>query len=103
VGAVLLVGLTMVFLIFLILYGVFNLMGYLLTRKPASKTVVTGPTIKILEDEESVAAIAAVLSVIMESKFVVKSVRRVVDDRFVIWRKTGWRGVRRWRAGSKWS
>ncbi len=100
-GAVIFVGLTMVFLIFLILYGVFNLMGYIFTRRLSPRSLAVGPTVRVVEEEESevVAVIAAVLSHVLGREFRVKSVRRT-DRGFVEWRKTGWRGVRGWRGSS---
>ena len=97
------VGLTMVFLIFAILYVLFNLMGLIFSRKKIVET--PSPTIRVVEeDEEIVAVISAVISSILgEGSFKIRKIKRYGEDRFVVWRKTGWRGVRRWRGSSKWS
>jgi len=104
VGSIIFVGLVMVFSIFLILYGVFNFMGYVFTERTRRK-VRAGPTVKVIEEgeEDEIAAISAALMLVLERGFEIKSVRKKLERGFVIWRKTGWKGVGGWRGSSKWS
>lgn len=96
------VGISMVFLIFVILYFLFILMGYitkLTSRKAPAPTVV-----EVEEtaggDEEEVAAIFAAVYTMLGKAVKIKKIARG-DREWVVWRKEGWRGVRGWRRSSR--
>ena len=97
------VGMSIVFLIFVILYATFRTMGYLFEvnrrRKRREETRVTER--KVEETEEIVAAISAVLSQVLKERYRIVSIRPVENRGYTVWRRTGWKGVRKWQGSSR--
>ena len=95
------VGLSMVFIIFTILYFLFILMAYI-TRVSTKEQVesVSEEKIEAREDEEEVAAIFAAVYRLLGKNV---RIRRITKGErgWETWEKHGWRGVRRWRENSR--
>ena len=100
------VGVSIIFLIFVILYITFRVMGYVfeVSRRRIKKKeeIVIKKT-----DEEIVAAISAVLSQIFREKHRIISLKPIKRKNYVtkrgytIWRRVGWKGVRKWQESSR--
>ena len=100
VWAVTAVGITMVFLIFVILYFLFLLMEQI--TKWTTKEEAPKPSVVELEvegEEETVAVISAVLFQMLGKPVKIKKLRR--EREWVVWIKRGWRGVRKWSESSE--
>jgi len=100
------VGMSIVFLIFVILYATFRTMGYVFEvsrrRRGRKEEEVKREEIKVEEaDGEIVAVIAAVLSQVLGEKHKIISVKPVKKRDYTIWRRTGWKGVRKWQGSSR--
>lgn len=114
IPSIVLTGVTVVFLIFVILYIVFILMEFIFRQKRPPKqrdTTVREEAKTVVQthddvDENHIAVIGAVISEIIGEPVLVKSVYtgRTYDmqDRMTEWRKSGWKGARGWRASSGW-
>ncbi len=100
------VGMSIVFLIFVILYATFRTMGYVFEvsrrRGRRKEEEVKKEGVKVEEtDEEIVAVIAAVLSQVLGEKHKIISVKPIKKRGYTIWRRTGWKGVRKWQGSSR--
>ncbi len=98
------VGMSIVFLIFVILYATFRTMGYVfeVSRRKRGKRKEEVKREEIKEvDEEIVAVIAAVLSQVLGEKHRIISVKPIKKRGHTIWRRTGWKGVRKWQGSSR--
>ncbi|MCD6268008.1 MAG: OadG family protein [Thermotogaceae bacterium] len=100
------VGMSIVFLIFVILYATFRTMGYVFEvsrrRRGRKEEEVKREEIKVEEaDGEIVVVIAAVLSQVLGEKHKIISVKPVKKRGYTIWRRTGWKGVRKWQGSSR--
>ncbi len=112
IGSIVITGIVAVFLIFVILYLIFILMGAAFGQKKPKKQDV--PPVKEKsepvedinpQDESHIAIISAVISEVLQKPVVVKNIypgRNYGEDRTVTWRKSGWKGARGWRASSGW-
>ncbi len=95
------VGLSMVFIIFTILYFLFIFMEYItkFTTKEQTEPVVK-EKIEMKEDEEEIAAVFAAIYRILGKNVRIKKITRG-ERGWETWKKHGWRGVRRWRENSR--
>ena len=94
------VGITMVFLIFVILYFLFILMEQITrwtTKEEGPKPSVV--ELEVERDEEIVAVISAALFQMLGKPVKIKKLRR--EREWVVWIKRGWRGVRKWSESSE--
>ncbi len=112
------VGIVAVFSGFVILYIAFRIMELLARGKKASrKAQTTSSNIqeqvesqekKQESDDTEIAVIGAVLSEVLSKPVIMspseQSWPRIYsfEERSVAWRKSGWKGVRKWRASSGW-
>ncbi|OQX58720.1 MAG: hypothetical protein B5M49_01240 [Thermotoga sp. 4484_232] len=87
------VGMSIVFLIFVILYATFRTMGYVfeVSRRRRGRK----------EEEVKREEIKVVLSQVLGEKHKIISVKPVKKRGYTIWRRTGWKGVRKWQGSSR--
>ncbi len=95
------VGLSMVFIIFTILYFLFILMEYItkLSTKEQAEPAI-GEKIEAEEDKEEVAAIFAAVYRLLGKNVRIRKIAKGKRG-WETWEKHGWRGVRRWRENSR--
>ncbi|AEH50395.1 OadG family protein [Pseudothermotoga thermarum] len=109
------IGVIVVFFGFAILFVVFKIMELLAKGKPKKKIQAAQKVEEKVEekkqqsdDEAEVVAIAAALSEVLSKPITLTSQlegkTRIYsfEERFISWRKSGWKGVRKWRASSGW-
>ena len=94
------VGLSMVFIIFTILYFLFILMAYITKLSTKEQTELSEEITSEKEGEEEVAAIFAAVYRIFGKNVRIKKITRG-ERGWETWEKHGWRGVRRWRENSR--
>lgn len=113
---ILVVGMGSVFLTFVILYIIFVIMGKIFTtkqRKVSSTTTSAAETSVKTEEKvepksgepiEAVIVGAVMAYMSSEQKATVQPKGRTFtfEERTMSWRKSGWKGARRWRASSGW-
>lgn len=112
---VIVVGIGSVFLTFLILYIAFSVMEKIFKPRrgrPSGREVKLEQTVSKVEeksqqDEPLEAAIVGAVMAYISSQNVVASPQPKerffsFEERNVSWRKSGWKGARKWRASSGW-
>ena len=100
VWSITVVGLLTVFSVFVILFVVFKsfeLFSAISKKRKKGRKVFESVEIAVEEDEEVVAAIFGALSLFNKEKnFKIKNVKKINERGWTYWRKTGWKGVKKW-------
>lgn len=100
-----LTGLTVVFLVFAILFTIFRLMSLLSKQRKIVSPSTKETKLTAVEGEipaEHIAVISAVLGTLLKSEELVIGRRRKERRTFSTWRTSGWKGARKWHVSSEW-
>ncbi|QTA38864.1 hypothetical protein JYK00_01050 [Thermosipho ferrireducens] len=94
-------------MVFFILYFVFWLFGYF-SKKAAMKLPGSIPSrekgLKKFDEEAEIAAVFAAVYCMLGENIKIRSVKPVKENKNRIWeywKKTGWRGVKKWSESSR--
>ncbi len=91
------VGLFMVFSVFVILLVIFKSFELFSSILKKEKKVFESTEVEVEEDDEIVAAIMGAISSFIGGKsFKIRKIKRLDERGWVYWRKTGWKGVKKW-------
>lgn len=95
------IGIITVFLVFTILYFIFCMFGFFSKKASIKLPKKLPPSEKILDEEDEKAAIIAAIYSMIGDNIKIKSIKRIKRQNFETrgweyWKKSGWRGVKRW-------
>jgi len=91
------VGLLMVFSVFVILLIIFKSFELISTFSKGRKRVFESAEVLIEEDDETVAAIMGAISLFTGRENIkIRKIKKLDERGWIYWRKTGWKGVKKW-------
>ncbi|ABR30451.1 hypothetical protein SU69_02990 [Thermosipho melanesiensis] len=98
---IMLIGLITVFLVFTVLYFVFLLFGFFSKKAAVKLPKKIEPQEEVGADEAEIAAVMAAIYAILGPVSIKKIYKKKEKRNWVVWKKTGWRGVKGWSGNSE--